>query len=81
MLLALIWSGYWVYRLAVVIPTALRVGRYEAHGPGYRRRITAWRNPIQYWFALLLWSLMLVFFVILFFAAGHALLHAKLSEL
>lgn len=76
MSLVLLWSGHFAYRLAATIPTALRDGRYVLTDPKRRRRITMARNPIEFWFSVLVWSILFVFFSAIFCAAGYALVRA-----
>jgi hypothetical protein len=64
LVLLLAWSGYFVYRLAVGVADAWRVGRFGVHEKGkpVARVVRSWARPLEFWFTMASWHVMLVVF-------------------
>jgi len=79
MLLAVAWSGYFFYRAAAAIGSAVRRGRFYSVERRRVTRITSYGNPIQFGVSLFVWSVMLVFFGAVFVGAAYWLIRAANS--
>ena len=68
LVLLLAWSGCFVYRLATGVLDAWKVGRfgvYEKNKPT-ARVVRSSAHPIEFWFTMTFWHVMLVVFVAVF---------------
>jgi hypothetical protein len=71
--LLLSWSGYFVYRLGTGVVDAWRVGRFgvSVKGKADTRVVRSSARPIEFWFTMTIWHVMLIVFAVVFTLGIH----------